>query len=73
LLPRRSAAEKPLGDIIMRTEFNSSRQDEYLGNGKDAEGQAKKTADPAAKEVWLRIAKSYYDLAALIPARRTIV
>jgi hypothetical protein len=57
----------------MRTEFNSSRQDEYLGNGKDAEGQAKKTADPAAKEVWLRIAKSYYDLAALIPARRTIV
>jgi len=53
----------------MRTEFNSTQRDDYLRNGKDAEIQAEKTADPAAKEVWLRIAKTYQDLAAYARGR----
>jgi hypothetical protein len=43
---------------------NKARQDEYLSKAKEAEDQAEKTKDEAAKASWLRIAAGYHDLAA---------
>jgi hypothetical protein len=40
------------------------RQDDYLAKAKEAEDQAEKVTDEAAKASWLRIAAGYHDLAA---------
>ena len=54
----------------METDLNLTRRDEYLRNARDAEEYAKRTSNAAARDGWLRIAKSYHDLAVLIPSRR---
>jgi hypothetical protein len=41
-----------------------TRKAEFLAKAKEAEEQAEKTADEAAKASWLRIAAGYHDLAA---------
>jgi hypothetical protein len=40
------------------------RKDDFLAKAKEAEAQANKTTDEAAKASWLRIAAGYHDLAA---------
>lgn len=54
----------------MPSQVNTARRAECLEKAREAEDQAQIAADAAAKEVWLRIAQSYYDLAGLICARR---
>jgi hypothetical protein len=42
---------------------------EYLQKARDAEAEAEKAKDPAAKEAWKRVAVSYLELARLFPER----
>jgi hypothetical protein len=47
------------------------RQDEFRAKAKEAEDQAEKAMDEAAKAAWLRIAAGYHDLAARQDAAKT--
>ena len=48
------------GDIVI----TEAQRTQYLARAKEAETQAKTTADEAHKAAWLRIAAGYHDLAA---------
>ena len=49
-----------------------TRKNETLRKAQEAEKEAEITDAQAAKDVWLRIAKSYRDLAAVISQRRGV-
>jgi hypothetical protein len=50
----------------------SARREENLKKAREAEYLAEQVSDQAAKEVWLRIAQSYLDLAKLVPSGPTL-
>jgi hypothetical protein len=49
------------------TNPGAARWEENLKKAREAEYLAEQVSDQAAKEVWLRIAQSYLDLAKLMP------
>ena len=48
-----------------------SRREDNLRKAREAEQMAEQVSDQAAKNVWLRIAKGYLDLANLVPRPHT--
>jgi len=50
-----------------------SRREDNLRKAREAEQLAEQVSDQAAKEVWLRIAQGYRDLANLAPSAPTLL